>query len=115
MQFETYPQTFSLPSNEAADSLPETTRILDIRQERVEVSLQSTICGMLSIEEKEKMQMPFELLYNAKGLQFFEQITYLEDYYPTNHELEILQHSADELARNFSDGSIIVELGSGYV
>ncbi|KAI9704834.1 MAG: hypothetical protein M1836_006614 [Candelina mexicana] len=114
MHVDTYPRTAvkSLVS-EPIDTGPETSTILDIRQEKIEISLQTTICGMLNVGERAPIQMPFELLYNAKGLQLFEEITYLEDYYPTGNELELLQNSASQLAHSLSDGSIIVELGSG--
>ncbi len=116
MQVDTYPQTaLQLPAGEPIDTGIPTATILDIRQEKVEVSLQSTIHNMLKVGESTPMRLPFELLYNAKGLHIFEEITYLEDYYPTNNELEILEKSADQLAQNLLEGSIIVELGSGYV
>lgn len=53
------------------------------------------------------------LLYDELGLQLFDEITRLEEYYLTNAERAILQDRADELASRVNDGSIIVELGSG--
>ena len=89
--------------------------ILDIRQEQVKMSLQNQIRDMITARERKCMQVPWELFWDAKGLQIFEEMTYLDDYYPTNTELEILQNSADQLVRSLQEGSIIVELGSGYV
>lgn len=70
---------------------------------------------MLSVGEKERMRIPFELLYNEKGLQLFDEICHLEDYYPTPTELEVLEKYIDQLAGSIQEGSIIVELGSGHV
>ncbi|KAL9118632.1 MAG: hypothetical protein Q9187_004824, partial [Circinaria calcarea] len=87
--------------------------ILDIRQEKVQLSLQNEIRDMLSVRDRECMQVPWELFWDAKGLQIFEQMTYLDDYYPTKTELAILDGFADQLACTFQEGSILVELGSG--
>ncbi|KAI9720218.1 MAG: hypothetical protein M1812_003036 [Candelaria pacifica] len=113
MQVDTYPQTAAQSLiSEPVDAGTAAATILDIRQVKVEISLRSTICDMLKVEERKPMQIPFELLYNARGLQLFDEITHLDDYYPTNNELEILEDSASQLARNFPDGAIIVELGN---
>ncbi|KAG4065237.1 hypothetical protein HA402_012679 [Bradysia odoriphaga] len=53
------------------------------------------------------------LLYDELGLQIFDEITRLEEYYLTNAERSILQDHADELASRVNSGTIIVELGSG--
>lgn len=53
------------------------------------------------------------LLYDELGLQLFDEITRLEEYYLTNAERTILQEHADELASRVNDGTVIVELGSG--
>ena len=49
------------------------------------------------------------------GLKLFEQITYLDEYYLTNAEIEVLETHADAIARRIPEGSRLVELGSGYV
>lgn len=59
--------------------------------------------------------MPTMLLYDAKGLQLFEDITYLEEYYLTNAEIEVLENYSDEIAKLVPADSLILELGSGYV
>ena len=42
-------------------------------------------------------------------------ITYLEEYYLTNYEIEVLQRSATEIAAKIPSGSMVIELGSGSV
>ena len=58
-------------------------------------------------------RLPTILLYDEKGLQIFDRITYLEEYYPTNAEAEILNVRAGELVRTLPTGAIVVELGAG--
>jgi L-histidine Nalpha-methyltransferase / hercynylcysteine S-oxide synthase len=47
------------------------------------------------------------------GLKLFEDITYLDDYYVTNAEIEILERHAGDIAQRIPEGSRLVELGSG--
>ena len=47
------------------------------------------------------------------GLKLFEGITYLEEYYPTNAEIEVLKAHADKIAERIPAGSQLLELGSG--
>jgi len=48
-------------------------------------------------------------------LKLFEKITYLDVYYLTGCELEILKSKSDEIVKRMGlkDGGIVVELGSG--
>ena len=48
-----------------------------------------------------------------KGLKLFEQITYLDEYYLTNAEIEALTRHADAIAEHIPSGSRVIELGSG--
>jgi L-histidine N-alpha-methyltransferase len=50
--------------------------------------------------------------YDARGSELFEDITRLEEYYPTRAEREILQRYAGEIASR-SAAHTLVELGSG--
>ncbi|KPI39163.1 uncharacterized protein AB675_4514 [Cyphellophora attinorum] len=53
------------------------------------------------------------LLYDEKGLRIFEDITYLEEYYLTNAEIEALQINAATIAAQLPSGIRLLELGSG--
>lgn len=44
-----------------------------------------------------------------------DQITYLDEYYLTNYEIELLKRSSAELASKIPAGSMVIELGSGFV
>lgn len=56
--------------------------------------------------------LPTMLLYDERGLQLFEKITYNPHYYLTECEIEILRNYCDEIALRIQD-STIIELGSG--
>lgn len=45
----------------------------------------------------------------------FAQITYLDEYYLTNYEIEVLKKSSADIARRVPEGSMLIELGSGLV
>lgn len=58
--------------------------------------------------------LPSKYFYDAKGSQLFEQITELEEYYPTRCEFEILNKVGGEIAEFMQDSPFeIVELGAG--
>ncbi|KAL2066365.1 hypothetical protein VTL71DRAFT_2436 [Oculimacula yallundae] len=86
--------------------------IIDIRHDAVELSLKDEILNSLKPQEGLK-RLPTLLLYDERGLQLFEEITYLEEYYLTNAEIEVLETSACKIAETIPSGSMVVELGSG--
>ncbi|KAJ3307774.1 hypothetical protein HDV04_002606, partial [Boothiomyces sp. JEL0838] len=58
--------------------------------------------------------LPTMILYDDKGLEIFDKITYDKDYYLTNAEIEVLQNNSDELVEKYvKDGDVLVELGAG--
>ncbi|MCJ1283302.1 hypothetical protein MMC26_002630 [Xylographa opegraphella] len=61
----------------------------------------------------EEKKLPTLLLYDERGLKLFEEITYLDEYYLTNAEIEVLSRYADRIADRLVDGSQLIELGSG--
>lgn len=48
-----------------------------------------------------------------KGLKLFEDITYLEEYYLTNAEIDALNKHADVIVEHIPAGARVIELGSG--
>ncbi len=57
--------------------------------------------------------LPCRYLYDARGSDLFEQITAVEEYYPTRTETAILQARVSEIAARTAPGSVLVEFGSG--
>jgi len=56
--------------------------------------------------------LPPKWFYDARGSELFEEITRLEDYYPTRAEREILHRRAADIAE-MTGAHTLVELGSG--
>ncbi|KAG0054123.1 hypothetical protein BGZ83_011910 [Gryganskiella cystojenkinii] len=57
--------------------------------------------------------IPTMVLYDDRGLQLFDEITYLDEYYLTKEEIEILERDGDKIVENIPDNSVVVELGAG--
>jgi uncharacterized SAM-dependent methyltransferase len=87
--------------------------IIDIRRETDERSILDDIKQGLRPADGGEKTLPTLLLYDEAGLKLFEQITYLDEYYLTNAEIEVLETYADHIAERIQPGSIVVELGSG--
>ena len=62
--------------------------------------------------QKTPKQLPPKWFYDDRGSELFEQITRLEEYYPTEAERAILREHATDIARA-SGANTLVELGSG--
>lgn len=88
--------------------------ILDIRRKQTSSSLRKELGEQLRGERSSEKQLPTILLYDERGLKLFEEITYLEEYYLTNAEIEALNIHADSIAKEIPHGAQIIELGSGY-
>ncbi|KAF1944312.1 hypothetical protein EJ02DRAFT_420396 [Clathrospora elynae] len=89
------------------------TKIIDIRVGTVESDILADIKKGLRPEDGGEKKLPTLLLYDTEGLNLFERITYTDEYYLTNAEIEVLETYADRIAERIPAGSIIVELGSG--
>ncbi|KAJ2806654.1 hypothetical protein H4R21_000780 [Coemansia helicoidea] len=57
--------------------------------------------------------LPLVLLYDNVGLDLFDRITYLPEYYLTNCEIDILRTQTDDIVAQIPDGSDVIELGCG--
>jgi L-histidine N-alpha-methyltransferase len=57
--------------------------------------------------------LPFVYFYDHVGSQLFEKICELPEYYLTRTETDILETNADDIASQFSEETVLVELGSG--
>lgn len=88
-------------------------RIFDIRQGREDISLAKDIHRGLHVEAGREKTLPTMLLYDENGLQLFEEITYLKEYYLTNAEIDLLVCHAEAIADTIKPGSMLLELGSG--
>lgn len=57
--------------------------------------------------------LPSKLFYDARGSRLFDEITRLEEYYPTRTEVAIMEQYAGEMAASLGENCLLVELGSG--
>ncbi|KAJ3566531.1 hypothetical protein NPX13_g7096 [Xylaria arbuscula] len=108
-QFASRPARGAYKPRQGATETP-LVDIIDIRRDTVKADLKEEIHRLFHSRPRE---LPTLLLYDEKGLQFFEKITYLEEYYLTNAEIEVLQRSAATIAEDIPSGSMLIELGSG--
>ena len=64
---------------------------------------------------KEPKKLPSKFFYDEKGSRLFQQITELEEYYPSSCEFSILEGSKKRIAEHLSDEAFnLIELGPGY-
>ncbi|KAH7089271.1 hypothetical protein FB567DRAFT_591382 [Paraphoma chrysanthemicola] len=87
--------------------------IIDIRVDTAHSGVLADISSGLRPKAGCEKKLPTLLLYDEAGLRLFEDITYLDEYYLTNAEIEVLENYADEIAQRIQPGSVLVELGSG--
>lgn len=57
--------------------------------------------------------IPARWFYDKTGSELFEQITQLDEYYPTRIETGLLSAHSDEIARIAGEGRAVIEFGSG--
>jgi len=57
--------------------------------------------------------LPCRFFYDARGSELFEEITKLEEYYPTRVETALLESFGDDIAKRMGDARVLVEFGSG--
>lgn len=71
--------------------------------------LEEVLAGL----EKEQKSLPSKFFYDERGSELFEQITQLDEYYPTRTEQKIMRRNIGEIARAIGPESVIIEPGSG--
>lgn len=85
-------------------------RLVDLDEEGVDKAFRADVLQGLSEAQK---AIPARWLYDDAGSQLFEDITGLEEYYPTRAETEILASRGAEFAQAIGPGRAVVEFGSG--
>ena len=63
--------------------------------------------------ERTPRRLPPKLFYDERGASLFEEITRLDEYYPTRTELSILEACLPDVARRVGPGARVVEFGTG--
>ncbi len=62
---------------------------------------------------KTQKELPCRFFYDERGSVLFEEITRLDEYYPTRTEAAILRNCAGEIAAASRPGTVLIEFGSG--
>ncbi len=68
--------------------------------------------AVLSGLARERRSIPCRFFYDAVGSELFEEITKLEEYYPTRAETALLETHRAEIARMVAAGRVLIEFGS---
>ena len=68
---------------------------------------------MLSGLARTPRSIPCRFFYDARGSELFEEITKLDEYYPTRVETALLEAHGEEIAALAGPGRVLVEFGSG--
>ncbi|QPC97886.1 L-histidine N(alpha)-methyltransferase [Qipengyuania soli] len=84
--------------------------IVDRDEDGVDRAFRADVLAGLRQQQK---AVPARWFYDEAGSQLFEQITGLEEYYPTRAETEILQARGAEFADLIGPDRAVVEFGSG--
>jgi len=72
-------------------------------------SLAEVLRGLRSPQK----ELPCKLFYDDRGSQLFEQITALDEYYPTRAEQRIMRGARTEIAAQAGPECLLIEYGSG--
>ncbi|KAG8410100.1 Ergothioneine biosynthesis protein 1 [Metarhizium acridum] len=113
VQTITTPSPVKQPAGKFASKPRGDLDIIDIRSNRVDFNLKDEVARMVIPKDGRARKLPTLLLYDERGLQLFEDITYLDEYYLTNYEIELLKKHSVEIAAKIPDGAMVIELGSG--
>src|SRR6266513_6298696 len=72
-------------------------------------SLEEVVRGLRSPQK----ELPCKLFYDDRGSELFEQITALDEYYPTRAEHRIMRIVGKEIAAHVGSECLLIEYGSG--
>ncbi|MDR7102499.1 L-histidine N(alpha)-methyltransferase [Croceicoccus sp. BE223] len=88
----------------------EALRIIDEDDSGIDRAFRNDVLTGLAQRQK---AVPARWFYDERGSELFEDITRLEEYYPTRAETEILSARGAEFAEAVGEGAAVVEFGSG--
>ncbi|KAJ2819954.1 hypothetical protein FBU31_005368, partial [Coemansia sp. 'formosensis'] len=89
------------------------------RQKRMPPIIEQIIAGLTTLSElpggssAKYRTLPTLLLYDNAGLELFDRITYLPEYYLTNCEIDVLRTHIQDIVAQIPDNSDVIELGCG--
>ena len=85
-------------------------RLVELDEEGVDRAFRADVLAGLNQRQK---AIPARWFYDERGSELFEDITQVEEYYPTRAETSILKARGSEFADEIGPGRAVVEFGSG--
>ncbi|WP_336987630.1 L-histidine N(alpha)-methyltransferase [Altererythrobacter aquiaggeris] len=85
-------------------------KLVERDEDGIDTAFRADVLAGLAQDQK---AVPARWLYDDAGSQLFEDITGVEEYYPTRCETEILRERGAEYAAAIGTGRAVVEFGSG--
>ncbi|GGD47320.1 L-histidine N(alpha)-methyltransferase [Erythrobacter arachoides] len=85
-------------------------RLVDLDEDGVDRAFRADVLNGLAEPQK---AIPARWFYDDRGSELFEDITRVEEYYPTRSETEILRSRGEDFAQMVGPGRAVVEFGSG--
>jgi dimethylhistidine N-methyltransferase len=84
-----------------------------VSQPQVSSATRASVDEVLRGLRSPQKELPCKLFYDRTGSELFEQITTLDEYYPTRAELRILRESSAAIAARLGPDCLLIEYGSG--
>lgn len=112
--------SYSIFQNQALDLglyNQQDTLIDDIKQDHGEQVQQSDYRQQIidGLKDASDPSVPSVLLWDDVGLKLFGALTLTPGYAPFHSEIAILNQNAEEMVQMVPSGTLLVELGCGYV
>lgn len=82
-------------------------------QKSIQNAPQGMIHEVLAGLQKGQKTLPSKFFYDERGSKLFEEITQLDEYYPTRTEYKIMRNHITDIADEIGPESVIIEPGSG--
>jgi dimethylhistidine N-methyltransferase len=89
--------------------MPDMLDVIEARPRQQEAFLADVLAGM----SRPQKSIPSRWLYDKRGSELFEEITGLDEYYPTRTETDILWRHAEEMAALCGENAVLLEYGAG--
>src|SRR5262249_56043556 len=83
------------------------------RASRLDTARSEFAQAVLAAFARKPRSLPCRFFYDARGSALFEEITQLEEYYPTRVETALLEAYGAEIAERMGHARVLVEFGSG--
>lgn len=83
---------------------------MDLRSTVIDSKMKQEVLQGLRKTQKE---LPSKYFYDERGSRLFEEITRLDEYYPTRTEIDIMQNNMPDIIRTIGSDAVLMELGSG--